>query len=55
MCANYVTLKKLPKTKQSPIGRKFAQSGHPGANPTSASYNASVVKFYSATNSIARF
>jgi hypothetical protein len=26
-----------------------------GANPTIASYNASVVKFYNATNSVARF
>jgi hypothetical protein len=27
----------------------------PGANPTIASYNASVVKIYSAVNSMARF
>jgi hypothetical protein len=27
----------------------------PGANPTIASHSASVVKFYSATNSMARF
>jgi hypothetical protein len=27
----------------------------PGANPTIVSYNAGVVKIYSATNSIARF
>jgi hypothetical protein len=26
-----------------------------GANPTTSSYNASVVKIYSATNSMARF
>jgi hypothetical protein len=28
---------------------------HPGANPTIASYNASVVNFSSATDSLARF
>jgi hypothetical protein len=27
----------------------------PGANPTTSSYNASVVKIYKATNGIARF
>jgi hypothetical protein len=31
------------------------KSGNPGANPTTSSYNASVVKIYSATNSRARF
>jgi hypothetical protein len=31
------------------------KSGKPGANPTIASYNASVVKNYSAVNSLARF
>jgi K+-transporting ATPase A subunit len=30
-------------------------SGHPESNPTTMSYNASVVKIYSATNSMARF
>jgi hypothetical protein len=30
------------------------KSGNPGANPTIASYNASVVKTYSAVNSLAR-
>jgi hypothetical protein len=28
---------------------------YPGVNPTIESYNASIVKFYSATNSMARF
>jgi hypothetical protein len=32
-----------------------AKSGNPGANPTIASYIASAVKIYSATNSMARF
>jgi hypothetical protein len=43
------------KSKQSPNGRKFAQSGHHGANATIASYNASVVNFYNAMDNIARF
>jgi hypothetical protein len=30
-------------------------SGHSGANPTIASYNASVANFYNATGSLARF
>jgi hypothetical protein len=29
--------------------------GHPGTNPTTLSFNASVVKIYSATNSMTRF
>jgi hypothetical protein len=38
------------------IGGKFAQDvSLPGANPTTLSNNASVVKIYSATNSLARF
>jgi hypothetical protein len=32
-----------------------AQEANTGANPTIASYNASVVKIYSAVNSMARF
>jgi hypothetical protein len=38
--------------------RKFSLKKHeihPGANPTIASYNASVVNFYNATGSLARF
>jgi hypothetical protein len=31
------------------------KSGNPEANPTIASYNASVIKIYSAVNSMARF
>jgi hypothetical protein len=34
---------------------KFAQSGHPGANPTTVSYNASAEKNYKATSSLVRF
>jgi hypothetical protein len=34
------------------VARQMAQ---PGSNPTIASYNASVVKTYSAVNSMARF
>jgi hypothetical protein len=49
------------------IGKKEGQRGGeaqgvadpkeaiPGANPTIASYNASIVKIYSAVNSMARF
>jgi hypothetical protein len=35
--------------------KQKAKSGHPGANPTIVIYNASVVNFYNATGSIARF
>jgi hypothetical protein len=34
---------------------KFLKTLHPGANPTIASYNASVVNFYNAKGSLARF
>jgi hypothetical protein len=35
--------------------KSFRTNLYPGANPTIASYNASVVKIYNATNSMARF
>jgi hypothetical protein len=38
-----------------PVLLRQEKSGHPGANPTIASNNASVVKTYSAVNSMARF
>jgi hypothetical protein len=43
------------------VGKTFwkahalCEEGLPGTNPTIVSYNASVVKIYNATNSIARF
>jgi hypothetical protein len=44
-------------TKVSQICLQTTAEGRlqPGANPTIASYNASVVKIYSAVNSMARF
>jgi hypothetical protein len=41
--------------KQPPNRRKSAKSGRPGANPTIASYNASVENYYNPTGSLARF
>jgi hypothetical protein len=41
--------------KIRPTGENFAQSGHPGANPTIVSYNASAVKIYNAKSSLVRF
>jgi hypothetical protein len=45
-----------------PFGEKLAQSGHPdkgrpeaGANPTIASYNASVAEIYNTTRGLASF
>jgi hypothetical protein len=54
------------KARQQPPRRRLKGSEHrygfehgrlskPGANPTIASYNASVVKIYSAVTSMARF
>jgi hypothetical protein len=38
------------------LGHFFTNtSGHPGANPPIASYNASIVNFYNATGSLACF
>jgi hypothetical protein len=37
------------------FSNQLKNSGHPGANPTIAGYNASVVNFYNATGSLARF
>jgi hypothetical protein len=47
MRASYVRLRRHSRTN-CPVR-------WPGANPTIASYNASVVKIYSAVNSMARF
>jgi hypothetical protein len=45
----------IPKLrKMYPINIKCSEN-IPGANPTIASYNASVVNFYYATGSLARF
>jgi hypothetical protein len=44
------------KSDQMFFDANFSVLAHfPGANPTIVSYNAGVVKIYSATNSIARF
>jgi hypothetical protein len=43
------------KSKLSPNVRKFTQSGHPGPNPTTSIYSASVVYFYNAAGSLACF
>jgi hypothetical protein len=46
------TMTNTPEKKLQLVSINFI---YPGANPTIASYNASVVKIYSATNSMARF
>jgi hypothetical protein len=40
---------------QRPLLHVQGDAGHPGANPTTSIYNASVVNFYNATDSLARF
>jgi hypothetical protein len=53
--ATSVIFQKTAQRQQSPIELSFVQSGHPGANPTIASYNASVVNFNNTTGSLVRF
>jgi hypothetical protein len=64
LCLSHARAQKLYKLYNFPIFKLrsttepalvSSATNHSGANPTIASYNASVVKTYSAVNSMARF
>jgi hypothetical protein len=44
--ATSVNFTKTTQSKQTPNRRKFAQSGHPGANPIIESFNSRIAKIY---------
>jgi hypothetical protein len=50
-----IIFKRAVLANTEPSFRTFFRKKIPGANPTIASYNASVVNFYNATGSLARF